>query len=303
MLTEFITSVERQIVLLGPIEIIVGITISVVVTVFAFIRMVTYHNRARMIENVPTSKVRSASQGYVELIGQAELMDGPLIVSPLSGRQCLWFRYTIEEKSSYVDSKGNTRSSWHVIKEETSDELFLLQDETGRCIIDPDDAEVIVENKRRWHKRLSHPPRRYTEELISEAESLYAIGLFKTIGATQHKQQKEDVAMLLRQWKTDPNQLLEQYDSDGDGELSQIEWEQVRLAAERAVKRQLGHKEKLEKLNILKKSPHKNQSFIISTIAEDELVQRYKRHSLFALLIFLSLGSSIVWVINIRLGM
>ena len=32
----------------------------------------------RMIEDVPTSPTRSAHQGYVELVGHAELMDGPV---------------------------------------------------------------------------------------------------------------------------------------------------------------------------------------------------------------------------------
>ena len=45
--------------------------------------------RARLIEDVPTSKIRSAVQGYVELIGHAEAMEGPAIVAPLSQLPCV----------------------------------------------------------------------------------------------------------------------------------------------------------------------------------------------------------------------
>ncbi|MDC9725610.1 MAG: hypothetical protein PSN44_06825 [Gammaproteobacteria bacterium] len=255
-----------------------------------------------MIENVPTSRVRSASQGHVELIGYARMMDGPVIISPLSRKSCVWYRYKIEEKVTRRDAKGHSRSYWQVVKEETSEELFLLEDETGRCVIDPDNADVITSNKRTWYKRTVSPPRRYTEELIVNNEALYAIGLFKTMANIERQKQREQVNHLLREWKNDANQLLHHYDSNRDGELSQEEWEQARLAAERQIKREVGQFEKLEQLNILKDSPHKNQGFILSTIPEHKLINQYKRKALLAMLAFFATGSATVWAINIRLG-
>jgi len=191
---------------------------------------------------------------------------------------------------------------WHVVKQATSEELFLLEDETGRCIIDPDNADVITSNKRTWYKRTVSPPRRYTEELIVNNEALYAIGLFKTMANVERQKQREQVNHLLREWKNDPNQLLHHYDINTDGELSQDEWEQARLAAERQVKREHGQFEKLEQLNVLKNSPHKNQGFILSTIPEHKLINQYKHKALLAMLAFFAIGSASVWAINIRLG-
>src|SRR5690606_9806630 len=57
--------------------------------------MVRNLRTARTIEDTPTSKIRSAAQGYVELSGTAS-STGETIAAPLSGTPCLWYRYTIE---------------------------------------------------------------------------------------------------------------------------------------------------------------------------------------------------------------
>ena len=44
--------------------------------------------RVRRIEDVPTARVRSAPQGYVELIGTAHTLDGEPIIAPLSKKNC-----------------------------------------------------------------------------------------------------------------------------------------------------------------------------------------------------------------------
>ncbi|WP_455203621.1 hypothetical protein [Kaarinaea lacus] len=52
---------------------------GVVAFYFAFL----YLKRARIIEDTPTSKIRSAAQGYVELQGRAQTMEGaPIIAIP-----------------------------------------------------------------------------------------------------------------------------------------------------------------------------------------------------------------------------
>ncbi len=52
--------------------------------------------RARLLGDVPTSRIRSAAQGFVELYGVLEEgPEGPL-QAPLTGKPCLWWRYRIE---------------------------------------------------------------------------------------------------------------------------------------------------------------------------------------------------------------
>jgi len=300
---ELIASLESNITNLEPHEFWIASSIITVITVISFLRMMKWWNHSRVIQNVPTSKVRSASQGYVELIGNARMMEGPLIISPLSKKTCVWYRYKIEEKVKDYDSKGRSRTYWKVVKHEISEDLFLLEDETGRCVVDPDDADVIVTNKRTWYKRSVTPTRRYTEELITDNEPLYAIGLFKTVANVERQKQREQVNHLLREWKNDPNKLLHEYDTNRDGELSLEEWEHARLAAEHQVKREVGNSEKLEQLNVLKSSQHKNQGFILSTTPEHELISQYKVRALLAMLAFFMAGSFAVWAMNTRLGL
>tara|TARA_R110001606_G_scaffold399222_2_gene582476 strand:- start:140703 stop:141614 length:912 start_codon:yes stop_codon:yes gene_type:complete len=303
MLKEFIAFVERNITQFDPMEFWIGWTIGLILCLIAFYRMSRGLHQARLIENTPTAKIRSAVQGYVELNGQTRLMEGPVIVSPLSGKSCVWYRYKIEEKSEHRQANGKSVSYWRVVKQATSGELFLLEDETGRCVIDPDDADVIVTNKRTWSKNTSVAPRRYTEELITENESLYAIGLFKTTANIERQQLKEQISHLLRYWKRDPKQLLAEFDLNRDGELSLEEWERVQLAAEQHVKRENGEQAKQEQLNVLKQSEHTDQVFILSTVSEEQLIKHYKWRTMWYLLGFFMCGCLLVWAINIRMGL
>lgn len=303
MLKDFVAALERNIIELEPLEFWIISSVFAVICLLTLYRMTRVLHQARLIENTPTAKIRSAVQGYVELNGQTLLMDGPVIMSPLSGKTCVWYRYKIEEKIERHEANGKSVSYWRVVKQETSGELFLLEDDTGRCVIDPDDADVIVTNKRRWYKNSSAVPRRYTEELISENEPLYAIGLFKTIANIERQKLKEQVSHLLRHWKRDPNQLLHEFDLNRDGELSSDEWLRVQRAAEQHVKREHGEREKQEQLNILKQSDHRDQVFILSTVSEENLIKHYKWRTMQYLLGFFMVGSFLVWALNIRLGL
>ncbi len=60
---------------------------------------------ARIIEDIPTSRIASAPQGYVELLGQAcELADMSLVTG-LSGTPCLWYRWQIARRGG--EGHGN----------------------------------------------------------------------------------------------------------------------------------------------------------------------------------------------------
>ncbi len=145
-------------------------------------------------------------------------MEGLPIVSPLTGTICTWYEYKIEE---HRQSGKNSR--WDTIKKGTSDELFLIKDETGQCIIDPEGAHVTVNHNDVWYGATAHPSRgslgsssnrffkigsmgryRYTEKRLQTSEELYAIGLYKTVGgAGATFNINKDVRELIREWKTD----------------------------------------------------------------------------------------------------
>ena len=64
---------------------------------FLLISFMTLH-RKRIIEDTPTSKIRSAAQGYVELVGYGQLMEGqPIVAHTLTGTICTWYDYSVDE--------------------------------------------------------------------------------------------------------------------------------------------------------------------------------------------------------------
>ncbi len=297
----FLAAIALQIRQLSNVEFWIGTAVTSAIAAYLFWRMVCWYQHARLIENIPTARVRSAPQGYIELIGEAKMMEGLATFSPLSHTRCVWYRYKIEEKVREYHGKDGFRTRWRVVKQDTSEEVFLLKDDTGECAIDPDDAQVITRGNQVWYKHDALPAKRYTEWTILEGEPLYAMGLFKSVASVDDQTIRQQVSQKLREWKQDQNQLIQRYDTDGDGTINETEWQQVRHDATIAVKRDIGARAKEKQLSIMTDSPHKSQPYIISTVPEQKLISRYQRRALAAMLGFIVLGTMIVWAFNQRI--
>ena len=95
--------------------------------------------RKRLIENTPTSKVRSLAMGFSEVSGEALPRGGNLLKSPFSGKDCLYYRYEVEEYR-----RSGKRSRWVTIKKGSKWVLFHVKDDTGEVVVDPAGAEVDI---------------------------------------------------------------------------------------------------------------------------------------------------------------
>ena len=255
-------------------------------------------HRARIIEDMPTARLRSAPQGYVELEGAGRLLDGPPIVGPLTGTHCLWYRYKIEHQETNQDSRGRRSSHWNTLQSGTSDALFLLDDGTGRCIIDPDGAEVSVASRDVWYGHDEFPRRgpprnkswfrlgsgdyRYTEERLMPGP-LYVLGWFCTLRNAPGDVNSE-VALLLRDWKGDQPGLLTRFDRNGDGQVDATEWDAARAAALREVLRQRSQRPHAPSSNVVTRSPSDRHPFLLSAVPQRVLTRRYRRRSALALI-------------------
>jgi hypothetical protein len=105
-------------------------------SVVSFVAWVANYRRYRQINDLPTSKVASAAQGYVELFGRAEVLPGAPLTSRLSNTSCCWYCFEVEEKTS--DNK------WHTVDSGKSVAHFSLIDDSGQCVVSPDGAEVLT---------------------------------------------------------------------------------------------------------------------------------------------------------------
>lgn len=180
----------------------------------------------RALLDTPTSRIASAAQGYVELIGTAVVHAGAQAASPLTGLPCLWYRYSVEEQSN---------NEWRQVDHGESEAPFELDDGSGVCVIDPRGAHVESQHK----EVRRQADRRETEWLLLKGDRLYAIGAYRSVHASDLAlDARADEGELLAEWKRDQAALYARFDLDGDGEISQKEWSLARLAARREVARQ-----------------------------------------------------------------
>ena len=102
----------------------------------------TVQQRTRLIESIPTSPIRSLALGLVEINGQAE-GKGESLISPFGGLPCVFYSYTVEER---VSSGNDTR--WKTIASGTSDQPFFVRDATGRVLVVPLGAQLMLPDER-----------------------------------------------------------------------------------------------------------------------------------------------------------
>ncbi|MGH1538222.1 MAG: GIDE domain-containing protein [Gammaproteobacteria bacterium] len=270
-----------------------ALIIGACICLFAALRL--FH-RARLIEDMPTSKIRSCPQGYVELHGTAKWMDGPEIHAPLSGLPCVWYAFSVEE---YVQ---RSKQKWRHIDSGVSDHLFLLEDDTGSCVIDPEGAEVTPSSTSTWYgsKRVninlsssqtstlkilsdvlmqSGQRYRYTERRVDQYESIYAIGEYSSMGTGYQASLKDAASAHLRDLKRDKEKLAE-YDKNNDGQIDIEEWEIARQDAKRAVLAQQLSNPLPKRTHVLKKPQTKKyQPYLLSSKTETHMSRKNRIYS------------------------
>jgi hypothetical protein len=96
-----------------------------------------FQRKKQLIADTPTSMIRSLAMGLVEIYGQVIPIKERLLKSPFTDKDCVYYRYTVEEYRSSGKS-----SHWVTIKKEEQRDLFYLKDETGTVLIDPKGAQI-----------------------------------------------------------------------------------------------------------------------------------------------------------------
>ncbi|MGH8455325.1 MAG: GIDE domain-containing protein [Nevskiales bacterium] len=268
----------------------------------AFYFSFRFLRHTRLIEDTPTSRVRSAPQGYVELEGTGHLLEGTTIACPLTRTDCLWWFYEIEKKV-----RRNKSTSWDSIDKKTSDAPFYLEDDSGRCVINPVGAEVVTTFRRVWYGNAAWPAGlpsdagyfnfgsyRYTERLIEPGTHLYALGLFKTQNMVMDTaEERAALRAKLAEWKQD-SERVKLLDVNRDGKLDIKEWEAARIVALKELQRE--HQTLAsEGLHTLSKPEQGNQPYLLSTVLQKDLCRRWRWYAALCFAWFLLGGSVFVW--------
>lgn len=275
--------------------------------IFHFIR------RARLIEDTPTAKIRSAAQGYLELIGRGKYLGDKPLLAPLTGTPCTWYSYKIERE---VHSGKQTR--WDTVESAISSLPFLLLDDTGHCIINPAGAEVIPAVNHVWYGNTRRPVSgpasrgsflrlgsggyRYTEKRLHADEFLYALGDFVTLGEQQRDRHLDrEISQTLKAWKQTPDVLLAHFDTDKNGEIDLQEWERVRAAARNKVMHDHLRDATTPAVHTLGK-PRDGRPFILSVESQRHMSRKFRIKAAASLVVFVLTGPLAGWLALLRLA-
>ncbi|MDE2304962.1 MAG: hypothetical protein KGL34_05340 [Gammaproteobacteria bacterium] len=269
----------------------------------------------RSLTDTPTGRIRSAAQGYARLQGRPEGGERGSLRAPLTGLPCSWWRYRIEERRS----TGRSRS-WVAVQSATCETPFLLDDGTGRCLIDPRGAEVHARAKDVWYGPDAWPQvripggsgilgriadtlitdrYRYVEQRLVSGEPLLVLGEFRTVGGVQPLELDDEVAALLHDWKTDQATLLARFDRDGDGRLSMAEWDQARGAARQQVLAERSARPPPPAIATLA-DPGDGRPFVIAAIGERRLEVDYRIRALAGAAGFVAAAAAAAWTLAHR---
>lgn len=178
---------------LNIILLLILLLVGIIIYIIAFYFLKIKH----LIQNTPTSKIRSVAMGFAEVGGKViPYEDYGTMMSPFSNEKCVYYRYLIEEYRSTGKS-----SSWVTIKKGTENRLFYIQDETGRILVDPNKASIDISKSNVYNSAMGKDPpqnvlrflemenirfegilfginkrMRYTEYIIKPYDSLYIMG-------------------------------------------------------------------------------------------------------------------------------
>jgi Zn-finger nucleic acid-binding protein len=117
---------------------VLGVLAGMGLSVYGFVA----NNRKRLIESIPTSPVRSLAVGLVEVSGRAQ-PERELLRAPFSGMPCVLYSYTVEERR-----ESGKEAKWETIAKGTSQEPFFMQDKTGKVLVVPFDAQLVLPDTR-----------------------------------------------------------------------------------------------------------------------------------------------------------
>ena len=262
------------------------VTTLALMALVAFFAWMMSLRRARAIGDTPTSRIGSAAQGYVELVGRGRNHPDFPVLSQLTQLPCLWYRYIVEQRT------GNNK--WQRVASGRSNESFFLEDGSGECLVDPEYAEVVPRRKETWHQG----DYRYTEWLILTPETVYALGEFSTIGGENLELDlKRDVSALLADWKRDHPGLLARFDLDRDRQISEKEWMLARSQARREVKKT--HNElRTQPGTHLLHQPRDGRLFLISNIDPAQLSRRFMIWAWLHLVVFVGAVGGAGWLVT-----
>ena len=253
--------------------------------------------RKRMVENIPTSTVRSIAMGLVELAGTARAItkSGDPFKTPLSGIDCAYFQYAIK-----VRVRSGKNSHWQtIVKGDSLEYPFWLIDNTGKVPVLPKGAEIMIKRGYRYESwsgagmpvnlkdfmftygLQNHVNRHllFEESYIKEGGDVYVLGSAKK-SVDYLDKQKEDLANRLYELKTNRMKRAA-IDLNKDGEISMEEWNIAADKIEQELFKESVEEHKMDSHDVIISKGGAEPIFMISDVSQKDLIWRLSFESVF----------------------
>ncbi|OZA07046.1 MAG: hypothetical protein B7X95_00300 [Methylophilaceae bacterium 17-44-8] len=250
------------------------ITISLFAATFHYWRLLK-------MQEAPVSTIAAAAQGYVELYGKASTAT-PLR-TPFHGIPCVWYRAWV-----YANQQSPRGAEYffdnRLLEYTESQSTLILSDDSGQCEVDLSGAEVIYYEARTWRKN-NH---RYVEQYLPANQNIYVIGHLDTRHELLHPSAlNQAVSARLKDMKSRPQQLLNQYDHNLNGEIDMDEWEKARQDVIHQVKS--SHAMQAHTGSFMLSKPADGHMFLISAKSPTQLRLRHQQWLMAYLIIAIAL--------------
>jgi len=280
--------------------------------------------RKRLIENIPTSTIRSLALGLVELCGKAE--KATHLTSPLTKTECVLYKYLVEE-----NRRRGKSSEWVTIARGNSFYApFWINDTTGRIMVFPLRAELIMPVDYKFttglgkkmpafllefmdNHRISYGSwifrrtLRFREWFIRPGDDVYVLGTAKKLETTD----KTGVSLADRNNKLirrleelkDDAQKMKELDLNKDGQISMEEWDKaVAKIEQELLQEEIKNSAVDDPLDVVMGKGEEESVFIISDHSEKKLIKKLARECIFGIYGGAALSLLLLGYLLVRLG-
>jgi hypothetical protein len=135
------------------------------------------YKAAQAVADTASSKIASAAQGYVEIIGHGA--SNKALRAPYSSTPCLWYSATMHETNGWISRLllRLDRSDWKLLESSASTLPFTLTDDgAAQCVVNPTGAQVSALDYTEWFSGKYF----YREALLLTNKPVHVVGNFAT---------------------------------------------------------------------------------------------------------------------------
>ena len=218
-----------------------------ILSILSFVWALLLYRRIYLIEDTASTFLNSAAQGYVEIRGKVSLYEDEIVRGlEMELPPMVWYRRYFASSSAG----------------------FILEDDKGRCTIDPRDAEVITPlynyNNKYYHA-------------IYPGESIYIVGQLETLKKHRTEYERDGlISSKVIEWKKDKHNFLDYFDTNKDGIIDDDEMETAKSAATRKIDNDLELDYQKPPTHVIS-TPEDGRPFLLSSIHPEDLIRQYKR--------------------------